>query len=166
MTRKMKDNSPKTYVVLGMHQSGTSFLSKALNDAGVNMYISNPYVDESQAFVRMNTTLLNYGGGTWLKPPSEQLLKAAAVHYRPTIKNLIDNHKADMWGFKDPRTSLTIDAYYPHLEDDFYMIAIFRRPEKVGASLALRDNIPAKQGENLARAYNRRILTFLEEKYT
>ena len=165
MTRKMKDTSPKTYVVLGMHQSGTSFLSKSLNDAGINMNISNPLVDESQAFVKMNTTLLNYGRGTWFRPPTPELVEKAGKHYAPTIKNLIDNHKGQAWGWKDPRNSLTIGAYYPHLEDDFYMIAIFRRPEKVGVSIAKRDNVPAKQAENLAREYNRRILAFLTEKY-
>ena len=34
---KLGFKDTKTYIVLGMHRSGTSFISKALHDSGVDM---------------------------------------------------------------------------------------------------------------------------------
>jgi hypothetical protein len=111
MSVLITDKSPKTYVVLGCPGSGTSFLAKALHDQGVDMGTTNMEFYENLDFVKLNQEIM--GGVTG------------------RIKEVINKYKKQFWGFKDPQSAFTIDKILPHLEDDVYLVCIFRKPERV-----------------------------------
>lgn len=155
----------KTFIVLGCHRSATSLIAKALHEAGVHMgddllqgLPDNPEGHfEDMDFLIKNVQLL--GGDNWDKPDTvlrddvdvTELLKAKDV--RP------------LWGWKDPRTSLTIEKYYEHLDDPIVLTS-FRRPELVGESLERRGDMSREEGTRLAREYNKRVIAFLQKHFT
>lgn len=154
------DPSPKTYIVLGCHRSGTSFLTKALLDAGVKMG-GQPIHYENGRFVSLNKDIIQGAGGTWRQPPEEDALLESGRGKEAEIVALLRSSKSDFWGWKDPRQALTVRSYLPHLEDDVYLIAIFRKPDRVKASL--RRLGQTSIGDQLARTYARRILAAIAE---
>lgn len=81
----------------------------------------------------------------------------------PKIKSLIERKKG-LWGWKDPRTTLTIKLYLPYLKNPHF-ICCFREPIEVAKSLYRRQKMPIKKGLKLAKIYNKRLLKFLREIY-
>jgi len=133
MSIEMPGKDDKTYIVLGASGSATSFISKCLELGGVNMgrvkTEKKERFYEDPAFVRLNTRMICAAGGDWMDPPSEEeILK---VDFDESIKAKIAQKKSRFWGFKDPRTAFTIKKYLPHLEDDVYLVCVFRKPKRV-----------------------------------
>ena len=159
----------RTYIVLGMHRSATSFIAKAIAEQGVNMGNRLMKADkwnpqgyyENLDFVELNDLILKEAGGSWRNPPTEDDIIKAGKKYEDLIKETISRNSTDMWGWKDPRTSLTLPIYLPFLRDDTYLITIFRKPERVALSLYRRDGISIEEGINLAKEYNRRIINHI-----
>ena len=68
----------RTFVVLGMHRSGTSLTAGGLEKIGIDMGDNqlganqwNPLGHfENVDFVGLNDRILNTAGGNWLDPPS------------------------------------------------------------------------------------------------
>jgi len=139
----------KLFIVLGMHRSGTSALGNALRDSGVDMGKPSHDGSESEDFVSLNGKILTHAGGDWKNPPSKKAIMATAQKLGGSIKRVIAKNKNDeAWGFKDPRSTLTIEALIPHVEtltDDYVIYACFRKPEHVAQSLENR-GIPHKKG--------------------
>lgn len=164
--------SKHTYVILGMHRSGTSFIAKALNDMGVNMGSRllpankwNPQGHfENLDFVELNTDILEKAGGSWRDVPTDEAVTIAGDKFREAIKEVIKKSKDDLWGVKDPRFTLTANLFLPHLmeEEDLYLVCIFRKPKKVAESLKRRSGLPLDKGLNLARQYNERIIKVIK----
>jgi len=163
MTLAINDGDPKTYIVLGMHQSGTSFISKALTDQKVEMGVNNKAVYENMEFVKHNSMLLTASGGSWKSPPKEENLKRVLAQKVTQTRMLLSRFKRQFWGFKDPRTALVAPAYLPYLEGDPYLVCIFRKPEKVGNSLHRREGMNKSAAIELAKKYNRLIVKAIEE---
>jgi hypothetical protein len=167
---------PKTIVVLGMHRSATSLMAKGLNDAGVNMgehllgkHESNPWGHfEDIEIMQLNEAILKAAGGSWDRPPSEEQILAQRQAFDERIHALVKANDANvdpdypLWGWKDPRTTLTIKLYLPHLTNPYFFFC-FTHPAKVGISLHERDGTDIEWGTALAREYNRRLLNFIEE---
>ena len=156
MTINITDKSPKTYIVLGMHQGGTSIISKALNDQGIDMGIGgNNGTYEDNEFVQLNNEILARSGGSWLEPPKKIKPHVGAA-------KLINKRKKDFWGWKDPRTVLALDAYTPYLKDDVYLVCVFRKPKKVSESLNKRSKHPRNSLE-LTKEHYRKIIEHIQE---
>ena len=157
-----------TYIILGMHRSATSFIAKALKEQGVAMGErllgpgkGNPAGHfENLLFLELNEAILRAAGGTWDRPPEREAILNTAPTFAPIIERLVRSQEHELWGWKDPRTSLTIDLYTPYLTNPFFIVC-FRRPTDVAGSLKERDGISLKRGLALAREYNRRLLDFL-----
>lgn len=153
----------KTFVILGCHRSASSLVAKALHEAGVHMgddllsgLPDNPQGHyEDMDFLRKNVELLN--GNIWndVDRPLQDVDTAGLIRQK-------DNKP--LWGWKDPRTTITIDKYYDHLDDPI-IVALFRKPELVGKSMAQRGDIAEEEAIALARAYNRKIIDFLSKHF-
>lgn len=163
----------KTFVVLGMHRSATSLVAMGLHRANVHIGEnllgadwSNPLGHwENKAFKTLNEEILQAAGGSWQSPPSEKEILKVYPRFRAQIRAAIHKHeRAPMWGWKDPRTTLTIKLYLPHLVN-LHIVSIFRDPVEVATSLKRRNNIGIKQGMALAKEYNTRLIKFLSEYY-
>jgi len=154
----------KTFVILACHRSASSLVAKALHEAGVHMgddllsgLPDNPEGHfEDMDFLRRNVELLD--GNIWNDVDRPLLDLDAGDLIRAK-----DNKP--LWGWKDPRTVLTIDKYYDHLEDPV-IVSLFRKPEHVASSMARRGDISEDEALELAKAYNRKIIAFLEKHFT
>ena len=165
----------RTYIILGMGRSGTSFLAKALKDQGVNIGNNfwgreNPNGGfEDWDFVKLNRDIITEAGGAWgigAIPVSEELILSQKDKFKKRIIDIIQKKKSDKWGWKDPKTTLTIRLFMPHIlevDDDPFIYACFRRPEKVAYSLFRRsgNEYDKTRGIKVAKEYNRRLLKFL-----
>ncbi len=163
MKDMLKETGDKIICVLGMHRSGTSLLSRVLNLMGVslgpNEHLMRPRSDNPRGFWE-NTALSGindrifsmYGGSwdntphfpeSWQENPELDALKAEATGI---IKR--DFSGAALWGFKDPRTSLTLPFWQTLVPDMRYVIVI-RNPLDVALSLLRRDGFSLEKSSSL-----------------
>lgn len=163
----------KTFIVLGCHRSATSLAAKGLALAGVHMgdrllgvHSSNPYGHwEDVDFINLNDRILKEAGGSWDNPPPENEILKVGRQRASMLKNFInDKKRLPLWGWKDPRTILTIRCYLPYLEHPHF-IACYRDAREVAESLNKRDAMPIEKGIQLAKIYNNRLSKFLAEWY-
>ena len=149
-------------IILGMHRSGTSFLTGSLQKAGLELgeFSSwNPHNQkgnrENTEIVEINDCVLESNHGDWLTPPqqcpwSEQQLERGKV--------LLDTYSdIDVFGFKDPRTLITLNGWLsiaPHSE----FVGIFRHPSAVVKSLVKRGQVTESQGISAWISYNQALL--------
>lgn len=160
------DKEIKTVVVLGMHRSGTSMTSAILEKLGINMgeeklgaAATNPIGHfEDRMFLDLNNKILDDAGGSWDNPPSKDSIIKLESKYKKEVKELVTN-KNKNWGWKDPRTSLTIDLYYPYLSNT-YFVYCKRNEDDVAASLKKRNDMPLGEGKKLKKIYDDRIGDF------
>jgi len=163
----------KTIIVLGMHRSATSLIAKGLHEAGVWMgerllgaSPSNTHGHfENLDFVALNDYLLSQAGGSWDNIPAlDRIIEAGAKNAGAIQRTILCNIRQPVWGWKDPRTTLTIPAIYPYIKKySPVFVPCFRAPKDVAASLEKRNGMHPADGERLARGYNARLLSFLTE---
>src|SRR5262245_51351041 len=126
--------------VLGMHRSGTSLLARLLNLLGVelgeNHLLNNEPVSanpkghwEHRELSAINDALLDHYGGTWDKPPqfpSGWQNDPALYDLRLRAHTLVNDQFRDytLWGWKDPRTCLTLPFWQELLSELHYLICL------------------------------------------
>lgn len=161
----------KTFIVLGMHRSATSLVGKGLAENGVHVGDKlmpanggNRYgYWEDVDFVRINNKILGWAGGSWKSPPEEKAILEYNKKFPNEIKRLIERKEREpMWGWKDPRTTLTIKLFMPYLKNPHFIVC-FREPKEVAASLIRTEKVPIARGIKLAQTYNERLLNFMKE---
>jgi len=167
-------------VVLGMHRSGSSLVAGLLHKLGVNMgerfrepdeFAPDGYWEDLD-FRDLNRDILKAAGGSWWEPPAEGTISSLEEQFRSRIAGLIlDRMRKPRWGFKDPRTALTIPALHPSLAgagDGPRYVVVERDEDEIVASLERRAEArgysePRKHWVELTRLYYERILQFLDE---
>ena len=154
--------------VTGMHRSGTSVTSKLLNVLGVDLgpedELMGPRGDnnpkgffENRAFVRFNAELLQSAGGIWKDPPSLPPGWEADPRLDPVrerAREMLDSTFGDapLWGWKDPRSALTLPFWQALLPGMRYVICV-RNPLDVVASLEHRNQLPHAAGYQIWLRY-------------
>jgi hypothetical protein len=166
-------------VVLGMHRSGTSFLIRALNLMGLwlgretdlstvegRAMIGNPKGNyENREAIAINNAIIMRSGGAWFNPPLQILASAADVPRIRTFCEALEHGcpaNFRRWGWKDPRTVLTLDVWLGALKRPIFVIASFRHPTAVAQSLLARDKIPMELGYALWIHYNTLLLKYID----
>jgi hypothetical protein len=163
----------KTVIVLGMHRSMTSLVAKGLVHSG-DCHMGKELLGaghgnskghfENINFIYLNDFILNRAGGSWDNPPPEYDILKAGEELSQEIERLVrGSERNPVWGWKDPRTTLTIRCYMPYLVNPVF-ITCFRDPKKVAKSLMIRDGSNYNQNLALAKEYNKRLLRFLTEQ--
>lgn len=150
-------------MVVGMHRSGTSFLTGSLQEAGLELgeYSAwNPHNlkgnRENQSIVSLHDAILLRHGYAWDNPPEQNLLWSEAENNN--AKRLIRQFRGiPHWGFKDPRALLFAENWQALLPDLQY-VGIFRHPAAVARSLDARGGMPEEQAQRLWRIYNQHLL--------
>jgi hypothetical protein len=148
-------------VVLGCHRSGTTLVTRLLHEMGVYMGARMDRRNwEDADFQKTNQTILDMADGNWGKPPAPEAITEAvakmAVPYFLSMKR-----QSELWGWKDPRTVLTIHALHPYLEDPRYVV-IRRNKRDVVSSLTLRSGWKWNWGA-LVDEYVKRLDAFVAE---
>jgi hypothetical protein len=148
--------------VLGMHRSGTSALVGSLQQRGLFLgrhSKHNPYNlrgnRENPDVVVLNEDILKASGGSWRVPPAE--VKWGPDHVQRGIAILGEQSERPLWGFKDPRTLLTLDGWL-RLVPDLEFVGVFRHPALVARSLAGRPKLQVEDPVELWRSHNARML--------
>lgn len=156
-------------MVVGMHRSGTSFLTGSLQQAGLELgkhSAWNPHNlkgnRENLDIVAFHDKMLATRGLAWDNPPSEPIQWSSREKSK-AVDLLADYKGVPRWGFKDPRSLLVVDGWLEMIPD-LKFIGIFRHPSAVAQSLDARGGMPREKALELWRVYNEKLLE-LHRKY-
>jgi hypothetical protein len=163
------------YVVLGMHRSGTSLVSSMLHRAGLPMCRyrcskgdkTQPFgYYEDHDFVVINRAILAGARGNWHNPSSIKAIRFAAEELNSDMVNLVQKRADGLvaWGWKDPRTTLTVFAWHACLRRlDFTPRYVLTHRDETGVveSLLRRNRGNPVDWATLYHAYYGRAERFL-----
>lgn len=151
-------------LIFGMHRSGTSSLTGSLQQRGLRLgkvRTSNPYNQkgnrEHGAVIALNDAVLAASGGAWDRPPGRVAWNRRLAKQRDRLIGCLSRPAAAPWGFKDPRTLLTLPFWEQGLTD-YRAVGTFRHPLAVAQSLHARQGMAIEQGLWLWCEYNTRLL--------
>lgn len=157
-------------IILGMHRSGTSCLAGSLEQCGLylgEVFKENPHNKkgnrENARIMDLNNRLLAENDGTWDNPPLEIKWNSSLKMERDEILKDFEISGHRMWGFKDPRTLITLPFWLDGI-DRYQFVGAFRNPQGVIDSLNLRNNMPQGKALTLWQKYNEILLTLYYEK--
>lgn len=187
---RVEAERPTIVCVLGMSRSGTSLTARILNLAGVYLGPEDELLWhrasnarghwESRPMLRFNEWLLRSLGGSWRTPPAmppgwerSEALAAEREMARRFVEDTFG--RRGLWGWKDPRNSLTLPFWQRLLPELRYVICL-RNPLDVAASLRRREGMGEEEVLNLWRTYaeqslantqgGRRIVVSYEDYFT
>lgn len=117
-------------------------------------------------FPPINDEILINAGGSWIDPPAQHRIMLQKNQSAEKIDKLISKkHRDKIWGWKDPRTALTIELFLPHLTNPHFIV-IKRDFRSVAKSLKVRNEEPDFEYLYLlAEEYNSRIDNFLSNHH-
>jgi hypothetical protein len=140
--------APRPVCVLGVGRSGTSLAARALGDLGVELGSEDDMLPPSELnpggfwelreVLELNEEILAALGGTWWQAPP----RPAGWERRPELEpfvariaDLVARHfgGAARWGFKDPRTTLTLPLWRRAVGEFDHVICL-RNPLETVAS--------------------------------
>ena len=152
----------RVVAVLGMHRSGTSALTGSLQKQGLYLgrvstqNVHNPKGNREATEIRMlNEDVLRSSGGAWDRPPRD--VSWEPQHTERARVVLAEHAGHEVWGFKDPRTLVTL-AGWLELVPDLERVGVFRHPADVARSLERRNRMDADDAVALWRVYNEALL--------
>jgi len=155
-------------IVVGMHRSGTSMLTRFIQDLGVFMGKDLSENDESKFFMDLNRWLLFQAGASWDVPKTVDhmdpifvrrsadlakrrlgsFLSGQYLGFSRFLKYRKVCNIGEPWGWKDPRNTLLLPVYQK-LFPDARIVHIHRNPIDVAVSLQKRElKIPKREGFN------------------
>jgi hypothetical protein len=160
-------------VVTGMHRSGTSLVASLLQSAGIN--IGQRLMDAGEGNIKGHFEDLD------LVDFHESILKSQGFskqgwilqncvrvqeQYLSKTQEIIRTRQGQIWGWKDPRTTLFLDFWREQIPSIFY-IFVFRSPWEVIDSLYRRGDEVFLTNPNFALDvwvnYNKIILDFYQK---
>ncbi|ACD84110.1 sulfotransferase family protein [Candidatus Methylacidiphilum infernorum] len=166
--REKTGEKRKLVIVLGMHSSGTSVLSRSLMTLGLSLGQSlldpvpyNPTgLWEDKDIVAINQEILAASGSSWdsFAPPSLFLKDEKMVSLLGRAADLIEQKlKEKNFAFKDPRTIRLLPFWHAVFEkldiSPSYILAV-RNPLAVGYSLFRRNGFPLVKSFSLWLSHN------------
>ena len=162
------------FLILGMHRSGTSFLTRCLNSCGVYLGKEQSIIAvrpgnpkgqwENRNFVNLSDQLLNENQGSWHVVPEQiSCSKELRIKFENEIKKLVSEAPIAA-GLKDPRTVIILDSIKDILPNNNIYIGIFRHPLKVAESLKTRNDFDYEKSLMLWQKYNQKLLNYLENR--
>ncbi len=171
----------KLVVVLGMHRSGTSVITKALECVGVklgNNLMEAAIGDNDLGFfedldiVNFNDELLAECNKKWYSTETIQTYDVENLIRRGFLIRAVEMMRGKLmnkkcFGYKDPRSAKLLPFWskvYEAAKFDTYFILALRNPLNIVRSLAERDGIECGHAYYLWADYITSSLTFLKNK--
>jgi hypothetical protein len=161
--------TPRVTMVVGMHRSGTSFLTGSLQQAGLELGKHSQWNRynvkgnrENIDFVTLHDDILAASGFAWNQPPEAEV--PWSDEHVARAKGLVRGYAGcPHWGFKDPRATLLV-AGWRRLVPSLEFVGIFRHPHAVRRSLEARAGLPVTNAYELWSRYNRALLELHAER--
>ena len=155
----------KVILILGMHRSGTSCLAGSLQEMGLYLGTVNTAAPhnakgnrENRAIMDLHNTILQDNGGSWDAPPEKVTWQPQ--HYVRRDEIIETYYPPDQaWGFKDPRTLLTLPGWLAALSNPQF-VGTFRHPWAVAESLRTRNKFAQSVNYSLWLTYNQLLLSY------
>lgn len=153
-----------TVVVLGSGRCGTSLTTGLLRQLSVKMVARhnpshlNPKGDfECMEAHAINSKIYNLAAGEdlgrephWTPPPKARILEQADA-VQNDIRSFLSGRQG-LWGWKNPKTSLTIELFLPHLVNP-RIIVVRRNLRNTVRSINRAFQLPAKRAMNVVLYY-------------
>ncbi len=163
-------------MVVGMHRSGTSLITRLLNIAGADLGDQSDLLPadsgnlsgfwESKSVIAFNEKLLEILGGSSYDPPlrppgwvERDDVRAVSEHAKAFLSQTFGG--SPLWAIKDPRISVLLPFWQSLIEEPKYVLCI-RNPLAVAASMAKRDLMTFPQVSVLWHVYTLRALADTE----
>lgn len=154
----MKHTARSPLIILGMHRSGTTLVTKCLEALGLFVGVRKDSNNEAEFFLNLNTWMLRHAHSRWDNlyyyrfvddAYRDQMVRLASGHLKGIGRaNFLGWRKAlkyrdirDLdvpWGWKDPRNTFTIDIW-KDIFPDAKVLHIYRNPLDVAVSLRTRE---------------------------
>jgi hypothetical protein len=165
--------SQRTVVVLGNARSGTSVVAGLLTSMGVHMdseygkpdhYAPKGYF-ESLAAHQINTKIFQLATKSSVRfvrdahfyPPDYEEILKQQERVKNDIVDFVKRHSdRRIWGFKNPKTSLTVELYLPHLVGPCFIVTC-RNPVSNAAAIHKTYGIPFVEALDITNYYNATI---------
>ena len=181
--------SKQPFIIIGMHRSGTSMITKMLRDLG--LFVGWDFSDEYEAlfFLNRNEKILNACGGGWNNPTViNNLLNHTEL--RKKAVNLLYNDLNSIylvyflgpklfikyrsvfnldipWGWKDPRNTFLLPIWLD-IFPEAKIIHIYRNGLDIASSLAVREvkriNRVSSSHRSIRVFIDRQVNLFREKK--
>jgi hypothetical protein len=158
-------------VILGMHRSGTSAITRVINLLGLPLCSEGDLFNipgnptghwESGSLVKFNEQLLMALGGRFNAPPvmedGWENRPAAANRYRAAAAIFRRVHATRSWVWKDPRSCLTLPFWRIIWSGAPVAVFVHREPLEVSLSLGRRDGTGKAHSIALWERYARSAL--------
>jgi len=151
--------TPPFFVVLGMHRSGTSCLTGALERCGVYLgdvrrtgkHNKRGYF-EIRHLQQLHDEILEANNGAWYNPP---LKVSVNDTHKNRLKEMFDELSVNSpSAIKDPRLLLIPEVWQEISGESYQPIGTFRHPIAVAKSLEKRNELSIEQGLELWKIYN------------
>ncbi len=165
----VSDEAP--LIIIGMHRSGTSIVTRLLERGG--LYAGGSWLDENHEsiyFTRANRAMCGEGvyllhDYGWTAPKSADFIAARRGYAERAARNVsaffAGRNDEAVWGWKDPRNALTLPVWlsiYP----DAKVLHVVRDGRAVALSLAERDSLDVSFGLALWAHYAARAEAAME----
>ena len=164
MTSGAHGGEAQAVCVLGMHRSGTSLTARMLGALGVHLGPEHTMLEgkpadnpagfwEQRPIVTLNEEIFALFGAKWWEMPQlpngwEDSPEVMALEDRARAALEEAFGAARVWGFKDPRTSLTL-PFWRRLLGPTRFVVCLRDASEVAASLEHRNREVHRRGESL-----------------
>lgn len=158
-------------VVLGMHRSGTSLITRLISLLGFALCREDDLLVgrkgnprghwESISLLAFNDRLLDELGTTWFCPPSmnhDELARMLDRHGTDALARLRRSHPERPWVWKDPRTSVLMPFWSTVLGERAAYVLIVRHPFEVSDSMAKRNGCTPAFSLALWERYTRQAM--------
>lgn len=132
----------RSIIVVGPARSGTSLTAGVLHHLGVNMGNKSVWREADDA----NET--GYFENSDFVNANISIIEREEV---PDLESIVNKHKDDLWGAKDPRFLDTWDLWEPYIENPYFILCE-RSVESIVNSVCHRDDgrySPKKVPENV-----------------
>jgi hypothetical protein len=158
-------------VILGMHRSGTSLVTRLVSLLGLAVcrdsdllvgYKGNPRGHwESRSLIDFDDRLLEELGGTWFCPPllgERETSRTLDRHGAEALHELEHAHPRHPWVWKDPRACVLMPFWSAVLGPRAAYVLVVRHPFEVSESLARRNGCTSAFSLALWERYTREAL--------
>lgn len=169
--RQQDQTSFEGVVVLGMHRSGTSLVTRLISLLGFALCREDDLLVgrkgnprghwESMSLLAFNDRLLDELGTTWFCPPSlspDELARMLDRHGTDALARLRRYHPERPWVWKDPRTCVLMPFWSAVLGEHAAYVLVVRHPFEVRDSMARRNGCTPAFSLALWERYTRQAM--------